>query len=263
MQWHGRASMRWTSRVLYAVLVCGAAAVAGAASPPSPAARASSPAARLPDWSGTWEAVSYKRHMLGHGRAPYRDLDPPFNAKVAAQFRDYKAIAYQGGTFPSRADRCVSFGAPGDMDHPATFLQFLFTAGQVTLLAPTFWRVIHTDGRAHDEQFVTFQGDSIGHWEADGTLVVETTSLDPGNEFILGIAQGRNSRLTERFRRLDARTLVDDVLLEAPEVLDKPYQYRIEYQRVDQPLVEIDCAQDNRDVDAAGKQIFNLAPPGG
>jgi hypothetical protein len=236
------------------------AARAQAAGPAS-AGDNSLPLAQLPDWSGSWEAVSYKKHMLGHGRAPYRDLNPPFNAKLRPKFEEYKKIAYAGGNFPSRADRCVSYGVPGDMDHPLVTLQFLFTPGQVTLLTPTFWRVIHTDGRKHNEDFTSFQGDSIGHWDKDGTLVVDTTALDAGDEFILGIAQGTDSHVVERFHRQDAMTLIDDVTLEAPEVLTAPYHYQITYQHIAEPLIEVDCAQDNRDVNAQGDKTFDITPP--
>jgi hypothetical protein len=216
---------------------------------------------KLLDWSGYWEAVSYKKHMLGHGRAPYRDLSPPFNSRIEPKFQEYKKIAYAGGTFPSRADNCVSFGVPGDMDHPITTLQFLFTPGQVTLLAPSFFRVIHTDGRVHDHQFTTFQGDSIGRWENNGVLVVDTTDLDPGNEFILGLAQGKDSHVVERFHRRNDKALIDDVSFDAPEILDATYQYQVVFEHVTGPLVEFDCAQNNRDITPGGDKTFDITPP--
>lgn len=217
--------------------------------------------AKLPDWSGNWEAVSFKKHMLGHGRAPYKDLNPPFNAQWMPKFESYKKIAYEGGNFPSRADRCISYGVPGDMDHPGVTPQFLFTPGQVTIITPQFWRIIHTDGRAHDDRFETFQGDSIGHWESDGTLVVSTTGLDPGDEFILGIAQGKGSSVVERFHRQDANTLIDDITLTAPEVLTESYHYQVTYVKAPETLVEFDCAQNNRDINDKGDKVFDLTPP--
>jgi hypothetical protein len=247
-------------RAVALALLVAVAYTATSAETPAPGVRAAT-LTQLPDWSGLWEAVSYKQHMLGHGRAPYRDLNPPLNAKTAPRFESYRKIAYDGGNFPSRADHCISFGVPGDMDHPNVILQFLFTPGQVTMIAPQFWRVIHTDGRPHDDRFDTFQGDSIGRWEAGGTLVADTTGLDAGDEFILGLPQGRNSHVVERFHRQDEHTLIDDVALEAPEVLAAPYHYRIVYERMAGTVIEFDCAQNNRDVDASGNKTFDITPP--
>lgn len=84
----------------------------GSSSDRASAGRAETNSKSIPDWSGTWEAVSYKNHMIGHGRAPYRNLDPPFNAENEARFQKYNDIAYAGGTFPSRGDSCTSYGTP-------------------------------------------------------------------------------------------------------------------------------------------------------
>lgn len=219
---------------------------------------------RLPDWSGTWQAVSFKKHMYGPGRAPFRDLHPPFNPATLATFENMVKIAVAGKEFPSRIDHCISFGFPYDMDHPSVAAQFLFTPGQVTMAAAEFVRRIYTDGRKHNEDLTTFQGDSIGHWEAGGVLVTDTVALDAGNEIVMGIPMGEGVHVTERLALRDQNTLVDQVTVNAPSVLAQPWTYEVEYQRTAAAMHEYDCAQDNRDVSrASGERGFDLTPPPG
>lgn len=217
---------------------------------------------RLPDWSGVWDPVTYKQHMLGHGVAPLNNYDIPFQPAVAAKFAELKSIALAGGKFPSRMDRCVNLGVPYNTDHPSTSTQFLFTPGQVTVITPATYRLIYTDGRKHLDDTLTYQGSSLGHWESGGVLVTETVALDPGNEIVMGIQIGKNAKVIERTYLKDRNTLVSDVVVHAPEVLTRPWSYQTVYERSKYPLREYGCTQGDRSLDAStGEYKFDLTPP--
>ena len=57
-------------------------------------------------------------------------------------------------------------------------------------------------------------GDSIGHWDGD-TLVVETTNFHEGNRFRDG---SEDLRVTERFKRIDANTILYRATIDDPAV---------------------------------------------
>ncbi len=58
-------------------------------------------------------------------------------------------------------------------------IEFSYTPGMVTVIAEAYMQVrhIYTDGRAHpDDPDLTYNGNSIGHWEGD-TLVVDSVGF--------------------------------------------------------------------------------------
>jgi len=106
--------------------------------------------------------------------------------------------------------------------------QIIATPKFVVMLTETYhgYQIIPTDGRPfRDEVPPAYRGDSVGHWEGD-TFVVETKNFTD-NTWIS--AEGRVSfhsdqlRIVERYRRVDANTLVIDAVLEDPAVLTKPW----------------------------------------
>lgn len=248
--------------VLWGVLVScllGAVAPVGAAGP-APQGESLASIAQLPDWSGSWRATTYLS-QLRKGGGPF-NVDAPLNATATARLEELRRISDAGGDVPTKFYHCVPHGLPGGMDGPTLLMEILFTPKRVTMVSEEGWyRTIYTDGRQHNDQSVSFQGDSTGHWEAGSTLVVDTIGLDPGNEFILGIEQGKNSHLTERIHLRGPDTLIDEMVFEAPDVLTKPWTMVKTFKRTHFALVEADCAQNNRDVAPDGRQGFNLTPP--
>jgi hypothetical protein len=87
------------------------------------------------------------------------------------------------------------------------------------------WRVIPLDARPHStdpETAATYNGDSVGHWEAD-TLVVDVTRLT--DETWLGdngLFHSRKLHVTERLRRV-GDTIQYQVTADDPEILQKPW----------------------------------------
>jgi len=106
--------------------------------------------------------------------------------------------------------------------------QIVATPKMIVMLTETYhgFRLVPTDGRPHrDDQPPAYRGESVGHWDGD-TFVVDTTNFTD-NTWIS--AEGRVSphsdalHIVERYRRVDANTLVIDATLEDPKMLTAPW----------------------------------------
>jgi hypothetical protein len=82
-------------------------------------------------------------------------------------------------------------------------------------------RVIHTDGRPHvGAHILSYMGDSRGRWEGS-TLVVDTTNFNDAGG--VNRAFSRAAHMTERFTRVDARTIRYEVTVNDPATWTKPW----------------------------------------
>jgi hypothetical protein len=206
---------------------------------------------QLPDWQGVWVSQS-----LPNAKGW------PLNDKGQAQNAQLMKLRAVNGDVPSRSKKCEPGGFPGGMSGPEEYTEeWVFTPGEVLLTQTQgFVRRIYTDGRKHHPGPVSMQGDAIGHWEGS-TLVTDTVGLDPGNEIFYGFPGGKNMHVVERIFLKDPNTMQIDTTLDAPDILTKPTNYTILYKRHrDWTPVEMDCAQNNRSVDANGNQTMKIAP---
>jgi hypothetical protein len=106
--------------------------------------------------------------------------------------------------------------------------QVVQTPKFVILLTETYhgFRIIPTDGRPHrDDVAPSFKGDAIGRWEGD-TLVVDRTNFSDATWMSAeGIVTFHSDALhiVERYRRVDANTMLVDAVIEDPKVLTGPW----------------------------------------
>jgi hypothetical protein len=86
-----------------------------------------------------------------------------------------------------------------------------------------------------------WMGDSIGRWEGD-TLVVETTNFTDKTRF-----RGSSDQLkvTERFARVDGRTLLYRFTVEDPSTWDRPWSGEYTWPQTDDQLYEYACHEAN------------------
>ena len=84
-------------------------------------------------------------------------------------------------------------------------------------------------------------GDSIGRWDGD-TLVVETTNFTDKTRF-RGSTQ--NLKVTERFTRIDARTLRYQFTIEDPETWTRPWTAEYAWPATGDLLYEYACHEGN------------------
>ncbi len=105
-------------------------------------------------------------------------------------------------------------------------------------------RFIPIDGRPHvHESIRQWNGDSRGHWDGD-TLVVETKNFTDKQTF-RGIPKG-TLHLTERFTRIDARTIDYEATLTDLTTWTKPWTFSLPWQKDDEYVIyEYACHERN------------------
>jgi hypothetical protein len=218
---------------------------------------------KLPDWSGIW--VMEGRIIFDNsGKDPHRQfppLKPEYEAKYAAVVKD--AIA--GKEFDPLT-HCLPAGFPRVLAEP--FLQeFVLRPEQVWWIheQQNEIRRIYTDGRGHpppDELYPLWEGHSIGHWEGD-TLVVDSISLREGIYDRTGAIHSDKAHITERIRKVDPSTIEDQIVVEDPVTLTRPWHVLKRYKKLSDPALRIDhwaCEEDNRAVFKEGST--DLVLPG-
>ena len=109
-------------------------------------------------------------------------------------------------------------------------------------------RIIPVDGRPHHTpQFLSWSGDSRGHWEGD-TLVVETTNFNDKtwNQFSgWSWAVDENLHLVERFSLVDDDTVRYEFTVTDPTTWTKPWSAVVPLRRTTNLMYEYACHEGN------------------
>src|SRR5262245_38471997 len=92
-----------------------------------------------------------------------------------------------------------------------------------------FVRIGGTHPPAHIRKWL---GDSIGRWEGD-TLVVETTNFTNKTQFR---GSGENLTVTERFTRVDPKTILYRFTVEDPSTWERPWTGEYPWVASDEPI---------------------------
>ena len=153
------------------------------------------------------------------------------------------------------AERCLLGFNSGPPMMPSGYnnnMQLFQTPDHVVILNEMVHdaRIIPLDGRPHLPASVRqWMGDSRGRWEGE-TLVVETANLtehtgsfDPSA--MQAIGTGLTVTLTERFRRLDADTLLYEYTVDDPTIFTRPFTVAVPMRRNDEPMFEYACHEGN------------------
>jgi hypothetical protein len=102
-------------------------------------------------------------------------------------------------------------------------------------------RIVRINGTHVPKNVTPWLGDSIGHWDGD-TLVVETTNFHEGNRFRGG---SENMKVTERFQRADANTILYKATIDDPGVYSKPWTLEYPFVTTAGPVFEYACHEGN------------------
>lgn len=176
---------------------------------------------------------------------------PPMTAagreRQAERLAVNKGHEFDGPQNRPLPERCLILQGAGPPITPTAYnnnIQIVQEPGYVSILIEMGHevRVIPLDGRAHLPQNVRlWKGDSRGHWEGD-TLVVETTNFSNKNPFR---GSSENMKLTERFRRLDADTLIYQFTIDDPATWDRPWTVEIPVTKSQGRVFEYACHEGN------------------
>jgi hypothetical protein len=102
-------------------------------------------------------------------------------------------------------------------------------------------RVVRINGEHAPKSIRKWMGDSVGHWEGD-TLVVDTTNFTDKTRY-RGSTQ--DLHIVERFRRVDAKTLLYRFTVEDPNTWDKPWTGEYTWPATDEKMYEYACQEGN------------------
>jgi hypothetical protein len=236
--------------------------------------------AKLPDFTGVWEAplgggsaslvvepgsrqnLSERPKTATPSKFPTFPRPPalPLTPEWAAKVEALKAHAAEDNTTAN----CLPPGMPEIMGQPYPY-EFLLTPGQVTIVGEAYMivRHIYTDGRPLPaDPDPTFFGTSIGHWEGD-TLVAESVGFSPLTTIDMMTPHSDKMRILERFRLIDPNTMSIQTTIIDPLALTHPYTTtRILKRHRDWTIDEYICEENNRNsVTRNGKAEVDITPP--
>jgi hypothetical protein len=200
---------------------------------------------------------AYHGNLDGPGQVTVRLgnwKDPVLKPWAAAQMKASNDEVFSGKRqvpFAAQA-RCYPGGVPGQLLYPAEPFYFIQTPKIVYMI----WQRDHMVRRIyltdkHSENIKpSWFGDSIGRYESDGTLFIDTIGLQTKNSYIDNFRTPHTEKLhvTESIKvvdngnRIEAFVKVDD-----PDTFYEPLYLIQRWRKVPNPLVETVCAENNED----------------
>jgi hypothetical protein len=221
-------------------------------------AEAQSTAAR--NISGAWVP-------MGGGRGADPKIAPPpatpivlkpEYAKAYEARRTAEAEAVKRGEpVATPAILCLPYGMPRMMTVASYPIEILQTAGQVTIITEAFSEVrrVYLDQPQLpiDEVPPGYYGRSVGRWDGD-TFVIDTVGIKQSVLSYNMLPHSDQMRITERMRLVTPDVLHDQITIEDPVVLEKPFTYTLGFRRLPKyEMVEFVCENNREYVDEQGR----------
>jgi hypothetical protein len=148
--------------------------------------------------------------------------------------------------------RCWPGGVPGQLIYPFEPLYFIQKPGEVWMM----WQRDHMVrrvflNREHSANLKpSWFGESVGHYENGNTLVVDTIGLSTTLSYIDNFRTPHSEKLhvVERFTlAADGNTLTAIARAEDPEAYNAPITMMRQWIKVNEPMAETVCAENNGD----------------
>lgn len=177
----------------------------------------------------------------------------PYEARRAAE----AAANQRGEQLANASVQCVPYGVPNMMSVAVYPVEIIQTPKQVTIISEAFSEVrrVYLDRPQEKIEDVPpgYYGRSIGRWEGD-TLVVDTVGIKTSVNGYRSMPHSEQMRITERLHLAAADVLHDQITIEDPVVLEKPFTYTLAYKRnpADYEMVEFVCDNNREYVDEKG-----------
>lgn len=207
--------------------------------------------------NGSWEAYPQRAAGLGStGTAPSIPApapipEPPLKPEHLSKWRAEQTrsaeLTRQGLPPVSSGMACLPEGVPGMMQGVFP-MEVLETPGQVTIIQEAYNQVrrIYLDEKlpAPEDAEPRFSGHSVGTWEGE-TLVVRTVGVKDYVRF-RNTPHSMNMRITERIRLVNNDFMENQVTVEDPEFLTKPWTWTWMYKRWPGYKIQEYVCEDNR-----------------
>jgi hypothetical protein len=144
------------------------------------------------------------------------------------------------------SERCIVTSMAGPPMLPTLYnnnYQIVQTPDAIMILVEEIHdvRIIHMNAKHQPEDVRQWLGDSVGHWEGD-TLVVETTNFTNQTHFR---GSSKDLKVTERFTRVDANTILYKTTIDDPFTWTKPWTLELPFVAAPGPIYEYACHEGN------------------
>jgi hypothetical protein len=223
-----------------------------------------------PDFSGTWER--YPDPYAVFNETPFADEPPPpeggpkLKEPYASEYRKLnqrRAEALKKGKpLADPSSRCLPEGMPTIMGaiYPIEIVQ---TPRQIIVLAEflTQTRRIYLNEKmpALEDLSPGYNGYSVGRWEGE-TLVVQTIGVREDVRFVEA-PHSAQMKVTERLRLTGPGLLENQITIEDPKFLAKPYRFTFGYKRnPEYRIMEYICDNNRNRFDAEGGATLDVTP---
>jgi hypothetical protein len=234
----------------------------------APVAAQQPAASKVPDITGSWERMGGGRgNDAQRAFAPPPASQPPLKPEPRkewqARIQAAREADAKGQPLATNVTHCIPDGMPGMMAGPFP-LEILQSRGQVTIIEEAYTQVrrilLDRPQKALDDVEPGFYGHSVGRWEGD-TLVVDTIGVKESVRY-QNVPHSKDMRIRERIQLKAPDVLWDEITIEDPAMLEKPWVITHAYRRLpDYTLLEYIC-EDNREyADEQGRQKIRINTP--
>jgi hypothetical protein len=143
--------------------------------------------------------------------------------------------------------RCILGFSSGPPMTPSAYnnnVQLFQTSEHLVILTEMIHdaRIVPLDGRPHGN-LGQWAGDSRGRWDGD-TLIVDTVNFRAA-PLMTTAELSANMHLVERFRRMDADTLLYEFTIDDPATWTRPWTAQVPMKKSQQPIFEYACHEGN------------------
>lgn len=225
----------------------------------------------VPDITGSWLRQGFTVGVPASAQASAPKAPPPaaapavkepYRTEWQSRLKAIREADAKGQPLANNAVACLPDGMPGMMT--AVFpMEILQSRGQITIIEEAYTQVrrilMDRPQKALDDIEPGFYGHSVGRWEGD-TLIVDTIGIKENVRY-QNVPHSKEMRIRERMRLVAPDMLWNEITIEDPTVLEKPWTFTFAYQRMkDYTLLEYIC-EDNREyADDQGFQKIRVDP---
>ena len=225
----------------------------------------------VPDITGSWLRQGFTVGVPASAQASAPKAPPPaappavkepYRTEWQSRLKAIREADAKGQPLANNAVACLPDGMPGMMT--AVFpMEILQSRGQITIIEEAYTQVrrilMDRPQKALDDIEPGFYGHSVGRWEG-GTLTVDTIGIKENVRY-QNVPHSKEMRIRERMRLVAPDTLWNEITIDDPTVLEKPWTFTFAYQRMkDYTLLEYIC-EDNREyADDQGFQKIRVDP---
>ena len=188
---------------------------------------------------------------------------PPLKPVYLKEWKDMQEKAREanakGQPINSQVVNCLPEGMPTMMG-PTFPIEFLQTKSQITMIEEAYTQVrrVYMNEKlpSPDEVDPSFYGNSVGHWD-NGVLTIQTVGVKEDIK-VRGVPHSFNMKITEKIKYVAPNILWNEITVEDPEYLEKPWTWTNAYVRM--PNYRIDeyiCENNKEYIDENGVQRSN------